>query len=69
MLVWDYKMPQDWEPASDVAWRWFLVRKINYGDFGGLSVKMLNKYFPAIKKQLDPGKRAMFQYFLSYGIK
>lgn len=62
--VWDYNLPKNFKPKNDFEWEWYLVRKINYGDFRGLKKEMVKKYFAAIKKRLDPGKRAMFEYFL-----
>lgn len=62
--VWDYNLPKNFKPKSDVAWEWYLVRKINYGDFKGLKRKIIKKYFHAIKRKLDPGKRAMLEYYL-----
>lgn len=43
------------------------MRRINYGDIKGLKKKMIAKYFPKIKKLLDPGKREMFANFLNHG--
>jgi len=63
---WDYHIPDDWRPTTDGEWEWFLVRKINYGDYEGLDRIILKKYFPKIKKRLDPGKVAMFTYFLHH---
>ena len=62
-VVWDYQLPKGWKPKTDSQWRWFLVRKINHGDFSGLKKEMLGKYFPKIKTYLDPGKRAMLENF------
>lgn len=64
MKVWDYQIPKNWAPKTDDAWEWFLVRKINYGDFTGLKKEIVKKFFPRIKRFLDPGKRRMFAYFL-----
>lgn len=64
MWNWDYNLPKNWQARTPGEWEWFLVRKINYGDFTGLSKNMLKKYFPAIKEKLDPGKRAMLENFL-----
>jgi len=33
LKVWDYKLPRNWRPKNDFEWQWYLVRKINYGDF------------------------------------
>ena len=44
MWVWDYKIKKNWKPKTNEEWEWFLVRKINHGDFRGLN-KKLNKDF------------------------
>lgn len=65
MHIWDYNVKDNWEPRTNSQWEWFLVRKINYGDIIGLKKEMIKKYFPKIKKLLDPGKREMFANFLN----
>lgn len=62
MWIWDYNI-KNWQPKTDKEWEWFLVRKINYGDFKGLKTGILKKYLPKIKKRLDPGKKAMLENF------
>ncbi|MFH1566269.1 MAG: hypothetical protein ABIB98_03685 [bacterium] len=64
MWVWDYKIKKNWKPKTNKEGEWFLVRKINYGDFIGLPKKAIVKFFPKIKKRLDIGKREMFANFL-----
>ena len=64
MRVWDYNLPKNWQAETDQEWEWFLVRKINYGDFAGLKRDILKKYFNKIKRQLDPGKQIMIANFL-----
>lgn len=64
MWIWDYQMPKNWQPKTDKEWQWFLTRKINYGDFTGLKQNIIKKFFPKIKKMLDPGKRGMLEHFL-----
>lgn len=64
MWVWDYKIKKNWQPKTDYDWQWFLVRKINYGDFAGITKDMLKKYFPKIKQWLDLGKKTMIENFL-----
>lgn len=64
MFIWDYQLPPSWQPATKEEWEWYLVRKINYGDFDGLKKKTVRKYFAAIQQQLDPGKRLMLENFL-----
>lgn len=66
MFIWDYNLPKNWKPTTDKEWEWFLVRKINYDDFTGLHKATVKKYFPKIKKYLDPGKRAMLENFFEY---
>lgn len=64
MLNWDYDLPKNWQPKTEAEWEWYLVRRINYGDFKGLKKEVVKKYFPKIKKLLDPGKRMMLEdYF------
>lgn len=64
MWVWDYKINKNWQPKTGKEWQWFLVRKINYGDFRGVKREILKKYFPKIRKWLDLGKRVMIENFL-----
>lgn len=66
--AWDYDLPDDWQPKSDEDWVWFLVRKINYEDLDGLRKPIITKYFPDIARFLDPGKRALFAYYLGLPI-
>lgn len=65
MWIWDYNIKNNWQPRTAKQWEWFLVRKINYGDFKGLKKETVARYFTKIKKLLDPGKREMLQYFLN----
>jgi len=65
MITWDYNLPANWQPRTEKEWEWFLVRKINYDDFAGLDKKRIQKHLPAIKKLLDPGKRAMLEHFFN----
>ena len=64
---WDYDLPDTWKPTTDQEWEWYLVRKINYGDYEDLQKADVSKYFPNIHKKLDPGKAAMIEHFLRYG--
>mgnify|MGYP001561411564 FL=1 len=64
--VWDYELPDDWEPKTDDEWEWYLVRKINYEDLKGLTRAHIQKYFPSIERYLDPGKRVMIDYYLKH---
>lgn len=60
---WDYKLPKNFNPKNKQEWLWVLERKINYDDFRGLKREIVKKYFPELKKRLDPGKRKMLEYF------
>ena len=62
--VWEYQISPQWKPRTPKEWQWFLVRKINYGNWKGLTKAQLAKWFPKIKNLIDPGKRAMLAYFL-----
>ena len=66
MINWDYTLPNNWKPTTDKEWEWFLVRKINYDDFTGLTKEKIKQHFPTIKQLLDPGKRAMLEYFITH---
>lgn len=66
MTTWDYNLPPDWQPQNPEEWQWYLVRKINYNDLKGITKKDLQRYFPKIQTQLDPGKRALIEYFLEH---
>ena len=63
---WDYDLPDDWKPATDAEWEWFLVRKLNYGDTKGVTKTVIRKYFPAIKHRLDPGICALFENYFNH---
>lgn len=62
--LWDYELPKNWQPKTRWQWLWCLERKINYDDWQGITKEMLKKYFPALKKRLDPGKRMMIELYL-----
>lgn len=64
MWIWDYKIKKGWKPKTNNEWEWFLVRKINYGDFKNLNKKVFVKFFQKIKKRLDVGKREMLANYL-----
>lgn len=64
--IWDYDLPDDWQPTTDAEWEWFLVRKINYNDLTGITKKRLEKHFPYLTQELDPGKRILIEYFLTH---
>ena len=65
MFVWDYKI-KNFRPKNEAEWQWFLIRKINYGDFKGLKKNILLKYFPKIKNQIDPSKRKMLEIYFGF---
>jgi len=64
MYNWDYDLPKNWKPKTPFEWEWYLVRKINYNELNGLNKAIIKQYFPKIKKELDPGKRILLEYFL-----
>ena len=67
MYNWDYEIEENWRPKTKREWIWYLERKINYDDWKGLKKEMIKKYFPYLKKQLDPGKKELFEnYFEKY---
>jgi len=67
MKLWDYNLPKNWKPKTDRQWLWYLERKINYDDWKGLKKEIIKKYFPKLKKRLDPGKKIMLElYFQKY---
>ncbi|MDI6883328.1 MAG: hypothetical protein QMC93_02540 [Patescibacteria group bacterium] len=67
MYNWDYDLPKNWRPKTKSQWLWYLERKINYDDWKGLKKEIIKKYFPQLKKRLDPGKRRMLEiYFKKY---
>ena len=65
MFIWDYKT-KNFRPKNERQWQWFLIRKINYGDFKGLKKEVVRKYFPKIKEKLDPGKRKMLEIYFGF---
>ncbi len=64
MKLWDYNLAKDWKPKTEGQWLWYLERKINYDDWKGLKKEIIKKYFPKLKRRLDPGKRIMLELFL-----
>ncbi len=62
----DYHLPKNWQPKTHRQWLWYLERKINYDDWKGLTKKIIKKYFPYLKKRLDPGKRELFKNYLKH---
>ena len=66
MKLWDYNLPKNWKPETEEQWLWYLERKINYDDWQGLKREIIKKYFPKLKKRLDPGKRKMLEFYFSH---
>lgn len=65
-LIWDYRIPKNWQPKTDADWRLYLERKVNYDDWKGIPTQRLLEYFPRL--HLDPGKRIMLlNFFTTYG--
>ncbi len=64
MYIWDYNLPKGWRPKNEKQWLWYLERKINYDDWQGLKLEIIKKFFPKLKKRLDPGKREMLENYL-----
>jgi len=62
-IFWDYDLKKNWQPKTDRQWLWYLERKINYDDYMGLKKGIIKKYFLRLTKRLDPGKRAMLEYY------
>jgi len=63
---WDYDLPKNWQPETDRQWLWYLERKINYDDWKGLKKTVIKKYFPYLKKRLDPGKKELLKQYFKY---
>ncbi|PIR72145.1 MAG: hypothetical protein COU42_02365 [Candidatus Nealsonbacteria bacterium CG10_big_fil_rev_8_21_14_0_10_36_24] len=63
MFNWDYNITKNWKPKTEGQWLWYLERKINYDDWKGLKKRIIKKYFPKLKKRLDPGKREMLKIY------
>lgn len=70
MFIWDYQLPKNWQPKTDIEWEWLITRCINYGDIKRIPKNKLIQLFPKIKLHLDMGKRLMYEDYLSfYGVK
>jgi len=65
MFIWDYKI-KNFKPKTEEEWQWFLIRKVNYGDFKGLKKEVLRRYFPKIKDKLDPAKKKMLEIYFGF---
>lgn len=66
MYNWDYDLPKNWKPKTPEEWEWYLIRKINYGQFKDLKRATVKSYLEKIKKYLDPGKRLMLEDFFQH---
>ncbi len=62
--LWDYELPNNWQPKTKGEWLWLLERKINYDDWRGITKEILKKYFPGLKKQIDPGRKMIIDAYL-----
>ncbi len=62
---WDYDLPDDWKPTTDAEWVWYLVRKLNYNDLTDLNRDILARYVGKLDNELDPGKRALLEYYVN----
>lgn len=63
MKLWDYHLPEHWQPHTDTAWLWYLARKINYDDLEGLDPAMIQEYLPVLR--IDPGRRLLLEAYFS----
>ena len=54
-IFWDYDIRANWAPKTDRQWLWYLERKINYDDYGGLKKEIIKKYFLFIVQNLHLG--------------
>ncbi len=63
MKLWDYHLPKNFKPETEREWFWYLARKINYEDWKGLKIGVIKKFFPRLKKYLDPGKKLLLENF------
>ncbi|OGG10790.1 hypothetical protein A3J20_02490 [Candidatus Gottesmanbacteria bacterium RIFCSPLOWO2_02_FULL_42_29] len=62
--IWDYNLDNNWKPVTNSEWELYLIRKINYNDLTGIPKAKLKKHLPGIKKELDPGKFLLIDYYL-----
>jgi len=66
MKNWDYKLPKNWKPKTNREWRWYLERRIQYGDVKGLSAARIQEYLPQLR--IDPTVKSLFKhYFQTHG--
>lgn len=67
MKLWDYQLPKKWKPRTAGAVRWYLERRINYGDWKGLKPLEIKTHLN--KLRIDPVKKLLLtNYFKRYGI-
>lgn len=60
--IWDYDVKKLDLTKPDVL-RWYLERKIEYGDWGALDKKTLKKYLPKLK--INPYLKQILRGFLN----
>lgn len=64
-IIWDYNLKQE-DLKNPEIYKWYLERKINFGDWSKINKKYLKKYLPNLK--IDPKmKRLLSEYFNYYG--
>ena len=61
---WDYQLPKNWTPKTDEEWRWYLERRINYDNLGGLEIQQVKRFLPHLK--IDEGKRLLFEAYFKW---
>lgn len=60
-IFWDYDMDKI-DLENPKAKKWYLERKIKFGDFSDISKKDLKKYLP--KLDIDPSMKELLRNFL-----
>lgn len=61
--IWDYDVSQMNFDDPDTI-KWYLTRKIEFGDWESIDRKILQKYLPELS--IDPSLKALLQQFLSH---
>lgn len=64
MHTWDYKVKPGWKPRTEREWLWYLERKINYDDWGGLRPEHIKKRLDRL--HIDEGKLLMLKAYFKY---
>lgn len=66
MKNWDYDLPKNWKPKTDLEWIWYIDRVVNYGASGRekLDKNTVKKYFDKLKLGEDTKE---YLKFLVYG--